>query len=329
MKHKRLIIAASLLALLLLTGCGTGGIKEITLCEVTHSIFYAPQYVAINKGFFEEEGLKVTLVNGAGADKVMTAVLSGQADIGFSGPEACVYVYNEGKDDYGIVFAQLTKRDGSFLVGREPMPDFKWDDVRGKKIIGGRKGSVPEMTLEYVLKKNNIIPCKDVEIDTSIQFALMGGAFLSGQGDFVTLFEPVASSFEREKTGYIVCSIGQESGEIPYTAYYAKKSYIEKNPDIIQSFTNAIYKGQQWVENHSDREVAEALQESFPESDLELLEIVVNRYKTQDAWNKTPVMKEEAFNRLQEVMKEAGELKEMAPYDKIVDNTYAENAMKK
>jgi NitT/TauT family transport system substrate-binding protein len=329
MKHIWLIIAASLLAVLLLTGCETGRIKEITLCEVTHSIFYAPQYVAINKGFFEEEGLKVTLVNGAGADKVMTAVLSGQAEIGFSGPEACVYVYNEGKEDYSIVFAQLTKRDGSFLVGREPMPDFKWDDVRGKKIIGGRKGGVPEMTLEYVLKQNNIMPGQDVEVDTSIQFALMGGAFLSGQGDFVTLFEPVASSFEREKTGYIVCSIGQESGEIPYTAYYAKKSYIEKNPDIIQSFTNAIYKGQQWVENHSDREVAEALQESFPESDLELLEIVVNRYKTQDAWNKTPVMKEEAFNRLQEVMKEAGELKEMAPYDKIVDNTYADNAINK
>ena len=328
MKHIWLFFVASLLAVLLLTGCETGRIKEITLCEVTHSIFYAPQYVAINKGFFEEEGLKVTLVNGAGADKVMTAVLSGQAEIGFSGPEACVYVYNEGKEDYSVVFAQLTKRDGSFLVRREPMPDFKWDDVRGKMIIGGRKGGVPEMTLEYVLKQNNIIPGQDVEIDTSIQFALMGGAFLSGQGDFVTLFEPVASSFEREKTGYIVCSIGQESGEIPYTAYYAK-SYIEKNPDIIQSFTNAIYKGQQWVENHSDREVAEALQESFPESDLELLEIVVNRYKTQDAWNKTPVMKEEAFNRLQEVMKEAGELKEMAPYDKIVDNTYAENAMKK
>jgi len=329
MKHIWLIIAASLLTVLLLTGCESGGIKEITLCEVTHSIFYAPQYVAINKGFFEEEGLKINLVNGGGADRVMTAVLSGQAEIGFSGPEACIYVYNEGKEDYSIVFAQLTKRDGSFLVGREPMPDFKWDDVRGKMIIGGRKGGVPEMTLEYVLKKNKIIPGRDVEIDTSIQFDLMGGAFLSGQGDFVTLFEPVASSFEREKAGYIVCSIGSESGEIPYTAYYAKKSYIEKNPDIIQAFTNAIYKGQQWVENHSDREVAEALQESFPDTDLELLETVVNRYKTQDTWNKTPVMKEEAFNRLQEVIKEAGELKEMAPFDKIVDNTFAENAIKK
>jgi len=323
-----LLLVSILIMMMVLPGCDTKELKEITLCEVTHSIFYAPQYVAINKGFFEEEGLKVTLVDGAGADKVMTAVLSGQAEIGFSGPEACIYVYNEGKEDYGVVFAQLTKRDGSFLVAREPMPDFKWEDVRNKYIIGGRKGGVPEMTLEYVLKQNNIIPFKDVEVDTSIQFALMGGAFLSGQGDFVTLFEPVASSVEREGKGYIVASIGAESGEIPYTAYYAKKSYIEKNPDIIQAFTNALYKGQQWVENHSNKEVAEVLLESFPDTDLELLETVVARYKEQDTWNKTPVMKEEAFLRLQEVMKEAGELKEFAPFDKVVDNKFAEKAIK-
>ncbi|NLO38820.1 MAG: ABC transporter substrate-binding protein [Ruminiclostridium sp.] len=329
MKWIRIILALALVVLMLLPGCGTKELKEITLCEVTHSIFYAPQYVAINKVFFEEEGLKVTLVNGAGADKVMTAVLSGQADIGFSGPEACIYVYNEGKDDYGIVFAQLTKRDGSFLVGRKAMPDFKWEDVRGKNIIGGRKGGVPEMTLEYVLKQNKLIPGKDVEVDTSVQFALMGGAFLSGQGDYVTLFEPVASTFEREGTGHIVASIGAESGEIPYTAYYAKKSYMEKNPEIIQAFTNAIYKGQQWVENHSNKEVAEALKGAFPDNDLELLEMIVNRYKTQDAWNKTPDMKEEAFMKLQQVMQTAGELKELAPFDKLVDNTFAEKAAKK
>ncbi len=329
MKRIVCFLVITFVALLLLPGCQTNEMHEITLCEVTHSIFYAPQYVAINKGFFEEEGLKVTLVNGAGADKVMTAVLSGQADIGFSGPEACIYVYNEGKEDYSVVFAQLTKRDGSFLVARDEMPDFTWESVRGKNIIGGRKGGVPEMTLEYVLKKNEIIPGEDVEIDTSIQFALMAGAFLSGQGDFVTLFEPVASSLEREGTGYIVSSIGQESGEIPYTAYYAKKSYMEENPGIIQAFTNAIYKGQQWVESHSNQEVAEALKASFPESDEELLEMVVSRYKKQDTWNKTPIMKEEAFNRLQEVMKEAGELKETAPYHEIVDNHYANIAAQK
>lgn len=329
MKRFVYMLFLTLAVLMVLPGCSTNELKEITLSEVTHSIFYAPQYVAINKGFFGEEGLKVTLVNGAGADKVMTAVLSGQADIGFSGPEACVYVYNEGKDDYAVIFAQLTKRDGSFLVGREPMTDFKWKDVRGKYIIGGRKGGVPEMTLEYVLRKNNIIPGRDVIVDTSIQFALMGGAFLSGKGDFVTLFEPVASSLEREGTGYIVASIGAESGEIPYTAYYARKSYIEDNTEIIQSFTNALYKGQKWVETHSEKEVAEVLQESFPDSDLELLETVVRRYKQQDTWNKTPIMKEEALMRLQEIMQEAGELNTIAPFDKLVDNSFAEKAVKK
>jgi NitT/TauT family transport system substrate-binding protein len=329
MKLVRFILVSLIIIMLVLPGCGTKELKEITLCEVTHSIFYAPQYVAISKGFFEEEGLKVTLVNGAGADKVMTAVLSGQADIGFSGPEACVYVYNEGKEDFGVVFAQLTKRDGSFFVAREPMPDFKWEDVRGKYIIGGRKGGVPEMTLEYVLRQNKVIPGVDVEVDTSIQFALMGGAFISGQGDFVTLFEPVASSLEREGKGYIVASIGAESGEIPYTAYYAKRSYINKNKDVIQAFTNAIYKGQQWVENSSNKEVAKVLLEAFPETDLELLETVVARYKEQDTWNKTPVMKEEALLRLQEVMKEAGELKNIAPFSELVDNKFAEEAIKK
>lgn len=329
MKLVCFILVSLIIIMLVLPGCGTKELKEITLCEVTHSIFYAPQYVAISKGFFEEEGLKVTLVNGAGADKVMTAVLSGQADIGFSGPEACVYVYNEGKEDFGVVFAQLTKRDGSFFVAREPMPDFKWEDVRGKYIIGGRKGGVPEMTLEHVLRQNKIIPGVDVEVDTSIQFALMGGAFISGQGDFVTLFEPVASSLEREGKGYIVASIGAESGEIPYTAYYAKRSYINKNKDVIQAFTNAIYKGQQWVENSSNEEVAKVLLEAFPETDLELLETVVARYKEQDAWNKTPVMKEEALLKLQEVMKEAGELKNIAPFSELVDNKFAEEAVKK
>ncbi|NLX76690.1 MAG: ABC transporter substrate-binding protein [Clostridiaceae bacterium] len=327
MKLMRCFILFSLIILLILPGCGTKEYKEITLNEVTHSIFYTPQYVAINKGFFEEQGLKITLVNGAGADKVMTAVLSGQADIGFSGPEACIYVYNEGKEDYAMVFAQLTKRDGSFLVARKPMPDFEWEDVRGKFIIGGRKGGVPLMTLEYVLKQNNLVPGRDVEVDTSVQFALMGGAFLSGMGDFVTLFEPVASTFEKEGTGYIVASMGEASGEIPYTAYYAKKSYIEKNPDIIQAFTNAIYKAQQWIENNPDREVARAIAPSFPDTDIDLLETVVKRYKSQDTWNKTPVMKEEAFNRLQEVMKEAGELTEFAPYDKLVDNSFPEKAI--
>ncbi len=307
--------------------CSEKKLVTVKLSEVTHSIFYAPQYVALNLGYFKEEGLSVELINGQGADKVMTAVLSGQVDIGFSGPEAVIYVYNEGKEDHAVVFAQLTKRDGSFLVGREPDTDFKWSDVKGKKIIGGRKGGVPQMTLEYVLKKNGMIPGQDVAVDTSVQFALMAGAFTGGSRDYVTLFEPVASTLEREGKGYIVASVGKDSGEIPYTAYYAKKSYIKKNPGIIQKFTNAVYRGQIWLDTHTPEEVADAIKASFPDSDKELLTLVAKRYKEQDTWCKDPVLKKEALGLLQEVMKSAGELKKEAPYDAIVDVGYAQKAM--
>lgn len=311
----------------LFAACGQQDKIKITLSEVTHSVFYAPQYVAINKGFFAEEGLEVELSNGQGADKVMTAVLSGQVDIGFAGPEASIYVYNEGREDYAVVFAQLTKRDGSFLVGRSPEPDFKWENLRGKTIIGGRKGGVPEMTLEFVLKKHGLMPNEDLVVDTSIQFAAMAGAFTGGEGDYVTLFEPTATMLEKEGKGYVLASLGMDSGEIPYTAYFATRSYIEKNRDIIQKFTNAIYKGQQWVEQHTPREIAEAIKPSFPDSDLETLEAVAQRYKEIDAWCKNPIMTEESLNLLQEVMQEAGELKRAAPHDKIVDNTFAIKAM--
>lgn len=326
---KTLMAIVLALCTVFMTGaCGEKKMVKVQLSEVTHSVFYAPQYVAINLGYFEEEGLSVELINGQGADKVMTAVLSGQADIGFSGPEAAIYVYNEGKEDFAVVFAQLTKRDGSFLVGREPEPDFKWTDLKGKNIIGGRKGGVPEMTLEYVLKKNGITPGEDVSIDTSVQFALMAGAFTGGSGDYVTLFEPVASTLEREGKGYILASVGQESGEIPYTAYYAKKSYIKKNPEVVQKFTNAIYRGQLWVDSHTPEEVAEAIQKAFPDSDKELLTMVAKRYKEQDTWCKDPVMKEDALGLLQEVMKSAGELKKEAPYNELVSTAYAEKAVK-
>ncbi len=323
------LITVLVISLMLVFGaCGEKKLITVKLSEVTHSIFYAPQYAALNLGFFEEEGLSVELINGQGADKVMTAVLSGQADIGFSGPEAAIYVYNEGKEDHAVVFAQLTKRDGSFLVAREPDPDFKWTDVAGKYIIGGRKGGVPEMTLEYVLKKNGVIPGKDVEVDTSVQFALMAGAFTGGTGDYVTLFEPVASTLEREGRGYIVASVGADSGEIPYTAYYAKKSYMKKNPEVIQKFTNALYRGQIWVDTHTPEEVAEAIKDSFPDSDTELLTTVAKRYKDQDTWNKAPIMKKESLGLLQEVMRTAGELEKEAPYGALVDNSYAEKAIK-
>ena len=298
-------------------------LKTIKINEVTRSVFYAPQYVAINNGYFEENGLEVELTTGQGADAVMTAVLANQCDIGFAGPEASIYVYNEGKEDYCQIFAQMTKRDGSFLVSRSDTEEFSWQDLKGKTVIPGRKGGVPYMTLEYVLKKNGLTPGKDVTLDDSIKFDLMAGAFASGNADYVTLFEPTASLTEQEGKGYVVTSVGEAAGEIPYTAYFAKKSYIENNKTTIQGVTNAIYKGEQWVKEHTSKEIAEAIVSFFPDTDVELLTAAVQSYKDIDAWNETPVLKEEAFNRLQEVMTAAGELTQNAPYDKIVNNEFA------
>ena len=305
----------------------TASLQKIRLNEVTRSVFYAPQYVAIAKGFMEEEGLEIEITTGQGADKVMTAVLAGQSDIGFAGPEASIYVYNEGKEDYCQVFAQLTQKDGSFLVSREPTDNFSWQDLKGKTIIPGRKGGVPYMTFEYVLKKNGLNPETDLVLDDSIKFDLMAGAFTGGTADYVTLFEPTSTMTEQAGKGYIVASVGEASGEIPYTAYFAKKSYIEENSDIIQKFTNAIYKGQKWVEEHTMQEVAEAIKDFFPDTDVELLAQVLQSYKDIDAWKTDPVMKEESYNLLQTVMEEAGELKQKAPFDKVINNSYAEKAI--
>ena len=301
-------------------------LQTIQLNEVTRSVFYAPQYVAISNGFFEEEGLKLEITTGQGADKVMTAILAGQSDIGLCGPEAAIYVYNEGKEDYIEVFGQLTQKDGSFLVSKEDTDNFSWQDLKGKTVIPGRKGGVPYMTLEYVLKQNGINPQTDLVLDDSIKFDLMAGAFTGGEAEYVTLFEPTASMTEDAGKGYVVASVGEAAGEIPYTAYCAKKSYIANNEDIIQGFTNAIYKGEQWVKEHSAREVAEAIQEFFPDTTIESLETSVEKYKEIDAWKENPILKEEAFDKLQLIMTEAGELDEKAPYDKIVNNKYAEEA---
>ena len=303
------------------------GEKLIKVNEVTRSVFYAPQYAAINNGYFKENGIEVELSTGQGADAVMTAVLANQCDIGFAGPEASIYVYNEGKEDYTQVFAQLTKRDGSFLVSKENTDNFSWQDLKGKTVIPGRKGGVPYMTLEYVLKKNGINPQTDLVLDDSIKFDLMAGAFASGDAEYVTLFEPTASLTEEQQKGYIVASVGEEAGEIPYTAYFAKKSYIEENEDVIRKFTEAIYKGQQWVKEHSAKEVAESIESFFPDTDIEQLANAVQSYKDIDAWNDTPVLTQESFDRLQEVMTMAGELKEKAPYDKIINNKYAKEVI--
>lgn len=303
-------------------------LQSLKVSEVTRSVFYAPQYVAISEGFFEEYGLEIDLTTGQGADAVMTSVLSNQCNIGFAGPEASIYVYNEGKEDYTEVFAQLTKKDGSFLVSREKNSNFKWEDLKGKTVIPGRKGGVPYMTLEYVLKQNGLDPQKDLVLDDSIKFDLMAGAFSAGNADYVTLFEPTASNTQNQGKGYVVASVGEAAGEIPYTAYFAKKSYIENNEEIIQDFTNAIYKGQIWVKEHTAKDIAESIQTFFPDTEIELLAEVIQNYKDIDAWNDTPILKEEAFNKLQEVMTEAGELTTKAPYDKIINNNYAEKSIK-
>ena len=332
---KKIII--SLICLIVILGVGLviynknnnteitdSGLTKIQLNEVTRSVFYAPQYAAIANGFFEEEGLELEIATGQGADKVMTAILAGQSDIGLCGPEAAIYVYNEGKADYVEVFAQLTQKDGSFLVSKEPTDNFSWQDLVGKVVIPGRKGGVPYMTLEYVLKQNGIDPQTDLVLDDSISFDLMAGAFAGGNAEYVTLFEPTASMTQDAGKGYIVASVGEAAGEVPYTAYCAKKSYIEENPDIIEKFTRAVYKGEQWVKEHSALEIAEAIQEFFPDTTIESLETSVQKYKDIDAWKENPILKEEAFDKLQLIMSEAGELDQKAPYDKVVNNDFAE-----
>ena len=331
---KKIIISLILLIVIIVLGFTyysnfyksgeTSELKTIQLNEVTRSVFYAPQYVAIANGFFEEEGLELEITTGQGADKVMTAILAGQSDIGLCGPESAIYVYNEGKEDYVEVFAQLTQKDGSFLVSKEPTDNFSWQDLVGKVVIPGRKGGVPYMTLEYVLKQNGIDPQTDLVLDDSISFDLMAGAFAGGNAEYVTLFEPTASATEDAGKGYIVASVGEEAGEVPYTAYCAKKSYIEENSDIIEKFTRAVYKGEQWVKEHTALEIAEAIQEFFPDTTIESLETSVQKYKDIDAWKENPILKEEAFDKLQLIMSEAGELEQKAPYDKVVNNTYAE-----
>lgn len=328
-----LIVTLILLLVCTLAGCNNQKLDKITIAEVTHSVFYAPQYVAIEAGFFEEEGIDVDLILTQGADKTMAALLSGEAQVGFMGPEASVYVYNQGSEDYAINFAQVTKRDGTFLLSREPMENFSFEDLKGKELIGGRKGGMPEMTLEYVLKQNGLTLGEDVangqvNVRTDIQFAAMGGAFIGGEGDFVTLFEPTATEVEQAGEGYVVASLGQLSGEIPYTAYSSLESYMAKNPELIQRFTNAIYKGQQYVATHSAEEIAKIIEPQFSEISSEDLVRVIQRYKDNDTWCTEPLLKEESLNHLMDVMELAGELSSRAPYEKIVTTTFAKEAIK-
>lgn len=343
---KKFITVASSLALsaMCLTGCNqTTTDKEakktldkVTIAEVTHSVFYAPQYAAVTKGFFEEEGIEVDIINTSGADKTMAALISGEAQVGLMGPEASIYVYNQGNENYAVNFAQLTKTDGSFIVAREEMPNFTLEDLKGKDILGGRKGGVPLMTLEYVLKKNGLTigtnkESGEVNVRTDVQFGVMAGAFAGGEGDFTTAFEPTGTQMEEEGTGYIVASVGELSrevvGDVPYTAYSTTKEFMADNEDLIQRFTNALYKGQQWCKTASSEEIAQAMQPFFNDLSLNDLISVVDRYKEVDAWCDNPLFTEESLNALVEIMEEASELDKAPVYNDIVNTDFANKAM--
>ena len=331
MKKFLLIMAAAGLTGLVMTGCSkkaSSDLTPVTLNEVAHSIFYAPQYAAIELGYFADEGLDLTLVNGAGADKVMTALVSGDADIGFMGSEASIYVYQEGSKDYAVNFAQLTQRAGNFLVGRQDEPDFKWENLRGKKVLGGRAGGMPQMVFEYILKKNGLDPKTDLTIDQSIDFGLTAAAFTSNDADYTVEFEPFASTLEKEGGGRVVASLGVDSGYVPYTAYCVKQSYLKAHPDVVQKFTNAIQKGMDYVNSHSAEEIAKTIQPQFKETDLESLTTIVGRYKDQDTWKKDTVFEKESFELLENILEEAGQLKERAPYEDLVTTEYSKAAVK-
>ena len=298
-------------------------LAEVTLNEVAHSIFYAPMYAAIEEGYFEEEGIDLTLVCGFGADKTMTAVISGEADIGFMGSEASIYTYAEGATDHVVNFAQLTQRAGNFLVAREEMPDFTWEDIKGHLVLGGRKGGMPEMVFEYILKQNGIDPETDLEINQNIDFGSTAAAFSEGQGDFTVEFEPGATTLESEGKGYVVASLGEDSGYVPYTAFSAKQSYIDENPDVIQGFTNALQKGMDYVRDHTPEEIAAVIEPQFPETDLETITTIVTRYYDQDTWKSNLIFEESSFDLLQDILESAGELEERVPYDDLVTTKFA------
>lgn len=302
--------------------------EKVVLNEVAHSIFYAPLYVAIEEGYFTDEGIDLTIVTGFGADKTMTAVISGEAQIGFMGSEASIYTYNEGAKDYVVNFAQLTQRAGNFLVAREEMPEFEWKDLKGKEVLGGRKGGMPEMVFEYILKQNGVNPQKDVKIDQSIDFGSTGAAFSEGKGDFTIEFEPGATVLEQAGKGHVVASLGTDSGYVPYTAFSAKKSYIESHREVLQGFTNALQKGMDYVKNHSPEEIAKIIQPQFKESNLNTIITIVTRYYEQETWKDNLIFGKESFELLQDILEDAGELGKRTPYEELVVTEFARNAIK-
>ncbi len=328
---KKLIISLLVVCLCAATliGCSKTdekGLTKVTLSEVVHSIFYAPQYVAMELGFFEEEGIDLQVDLGNGADKCMTALLSGNADVALCGTEAALYIHAEGREDVPKVFAQLTQRAGNFLVARELDPDFSWDDVRGTTIIGGRQGGMPQMVLEYILHQNGIEMGTDVEIITNLDLAATASAFAAGTGDYTTEFEPGASTLELAGQGHVVTSLGVDSGYVPYTVYMTTSSLMEENPELIQSFTNAIYKGLIWCQDHTSAEIAEVIHSQFTETDVETLTTIVERYRSQDTWIDHPLMEETSLELIQDILQFSGTLDQRISYENVVVTEFAENA---
>ena len=332
LKQARAMGLGLLTLMLMMTGCATEdnttaeGKTKVILNEVAHSCFYAPMYVAIEEGYFAQEGIDVTLVTGFGADKTMTAVLTGEADIGFMGSESTIYTYAGGTEDYVVSFAQLTQRAGNFLVSREPIDNFSWDMLRGKNVLGGRAGGMPEMVFEYILEKNNIDPVTEVSIDQSIDFGSTAAAFSGGQGDFTVEFEPHATMLEAKGDGYVVASLGEDSGYVPYTSFAAKKSYLEENKEEVQAFTNALQKGMDYVQTHSPEEIAKVTAPQFAETDIQTLTKIVERYYEQDTWKENLIFEEDAFQLLQNILDSSGVLKERVPYEKLVNTEFARKA---
>lgn len=294
------------------------GLTKVKVAEVTHSVFYAPQYVALEKGFFKDEGLDIELILTSGADNVMAAVLSGDANIGLSGSEATIYVYNKGEKDYIKTFAQLTQKDGSFLISRKNIKNFTVNDLKGKYVIGGRQGGMPEMTLEYILKEKNIDPKKDLTIDTSIQFASMAGAFIGGTGDFVALFEPLATQVVNEGYGYKVAQLGTLTDNVPYTAYNARTSYISNNKDTIEKFTKAVQRGLDFVNNNDSSTIAKTIMNQFPDSSYNDIKNAVESYKKNNTWPKETTFTKESFDHLQDIVIKAGFLDKKVSYKDLI-----------
>jgi len=324
-----LLILLASLGVIILAGCRNNGasLTKVRFNETVHSVFYAPHYVALEKGFFQDQGLDLTIDVAQGSDKCMTALISNNADIALLGPETQIYVYNEGKTDFPITFAQLTKCPGNFLVSRTNDTDFQWTDVKGKTIIGGRDFGLPQMILEYILRNHGIDPKTDTDVVTNLDFTTTAGAFAAGTGDYTVEFEPSATQLENEGKGYVVASLGAEA-QVPYTVYMTTPQFLKDHPDIVQKFTNAVYMGEQWVENNPSEEVAKVIQPQFSDTSLADLTKIVDRYKQVHTWNTDPILTEDDYTLLQNIMEQSNALAKRVPYNEVINTDFANNAIK-